>query len=84
MFGEAMSAALALPGNGYYDDSWSRAAAMVTSPPLRPDADTTSCLVSRLAKCVGFYGALLYTNVQFYCSEGLFLRAVKLSYHHCR
>jgi len=50
VFGEVMSAALALSGNGYYDNSWSRGAAMVTSPPLRPAADTASCLISRLAK----------------------------------
>ena len=50
MFAEAMLAALAFSGDCYYDDSWRRAAAMVTSPPLRPLDDTADCLLNCLAK----------------------------------
>ena len=52
VFAEVMLPALVLSGNSYYDNSWSRAAAMVTSPPLRPAADTADCLINRLAKYI--------------------------------
>jgi len=52
VFADVMSAALAFSGSSYYDNSWRHAAAMVTSPPLRPAADTADSLISRLAKYV--------------------------------
>ena len=52
MFADVMLAALAFSGNGYYDNSWSRAAAMVTSPPVRPAPDTAGTLLNNLAKYV--------------------------------
>jgi len=50
VFSEAMLAALIFTGNSYHDNSWSRAAAMVTSPPLRPVAGTADSLLGCLAK----------------------------------
>ena len=50
VFAEVMLAALAFSGDCYYDNSWRRAAAMVTSPPLRPRADTADALLNCLAK----------------------------------
>jgi len=55
VFAEVMLAALAFSGSSYYDNSWSRAAAMVTSPPLRPAADTAESLINRLAKFVAVF-----------------------------
>jgi len=52
VFAEVMLAALAFTGDSYYDRSWRHAAAMVTTPPLRPSPDTANCLVNRLAKYV--------------------------------
>jgi len=50
VFAEVMLAALAFTGSSYYDNSWRRAATMVTSPPLRPAADNADSLIGRLAK----------------------------------
>ena len=50
VFADVMLAALAFTGNSYHDNSWCRAATMVTSPPLRPAADTADSLIGRLAK----------------------------------
>ena len=50
VFAEVMLAALAFSGDCYYDNSWRRAAAMVTSPPLRPPADVADFLLNGLAK----------------------------------
>jgi len=76
VFAEVMLAALAFSGNSYYDNSWSRAAAMVTSPPLRPVADTADCLLSYLSK----YDILSLT---IYVRYALCPRRKILNYTHC-
>jgi len=59
VFADVMLAALSFTGSSYYDNSWSHAAAMVTSPPLRPVADTADSLLSRLAKCASHHVSIL-------------------------
>ena len=68
VFAEVMLAALAFSGDCYYDNSWRRAAAMVTSPPLRPEADTADCLLSCLAKYFTQTLCLLSTALQCHSS----------------
>lgn len=50
VFGEALSAALAVDGSNYFDKSWRHAAAHVSSPPLRVDPSLASYLTDLLAK----------------------------------
>uniref|UniRef100_A0A1I8AQH8 dihydropyrimidinase n=1 Tax=Steinernema glaseri TaxID=37863 RepID=A0A1I8AQH8_9BILA len=49
VFGEAISAALALDGRGYFEEDWTKAAAMVMSPPLSRDPTTPKVLMDLLA-----------------------------------
>ena len=63
LFAEVMLAALAFTGSSYYDNSWSRAAAMVTSPPLRTTPDTSDCLINRLAKYDFFSLYLCFSTI---------------------
>lgn len=50
VFGEVVTAALAVDGSQYFNKSWRHAAAHVSSPPLRPDSTTPDYLADLLAK----------------------------------
>lgn len=50
VYGEVMTAALAMDGTQCSKGSWSHGAAYVASPPLRPDADIPDVLMDLLAR----------------------------------
>ncbi|TMS38116.1 hypothetical protein L596_004912 [Steinernema carpocapsae] len=49
VFGEPIAAGLVLDGSGYYDPDWTKAAALVMSPPLSRDPSTPAALMDLLA-----------------------------------
>ncbi|CAK9819196.1 Dpys [Anthophora plagiata] len=50
VFGETLAAAIGTDGTNYAHKCWKHAAAHVLSPPLRPDPDTPTALLNKLAK----------------------------------
>ncbi len=43
--GQALALSMVKNGSEYYSENWSKAAAAVTSPPLRDDADVQECII---------------------------------------
>lgn len=50
VYGEVLSAALAMDGTEYAKGSWNHGASFVVSPPLRPDLDAPEKLMEQLAR----------------------------------
>ena len=64
--GQASALSMVKNGSEYYSEDWSKAAAMVTSPPLRDAADVQEAIVD--AALQDIYAAVC-SNHKSYCDE---------------
>ena len=64
--GQASAISMVKNGSEYYNENWSKAAALVTSPPLRDDADVQEAIVD--AALQDIYAAVC-SNHKPYCDE---------------
>ena len=64
--GQASAVSMVKNGSEYYNENWSKAAALVTSPPLRDEADVQEVIVD--AALQDIY-ATVCSNHKPYCNE---------------